>query len=76
MTMVPHRLLHYGARTEIKSTHTFLSMSSANVRKAFSMLMLALALVSKNLMPCSLAICREEKTKNKNTTDLEPVVKV
>lgn len=32
-------------------------MSSANVRKAFSMLMLALALVSKNLIPCSLAIC-------------------
>lgn len=40
--------------------HTFLRMSSANVRKAFSMLMLALALVSKNLMPCSLAICGEE----------------
>lgn len=40
---------------------TFLRMSSANVRKAFSMLMLALALVSKNLMPCSLAIWVEDK---------------
>lgn len=50
-----------------KATQTFLRMSSANVRKAFSMLMLALALVSKNLMPCSLAIYEHKQTNKKQT---------
>lgn len=47
----------------VRYTLTFFRMSSANVRKAFSMLMLALALVSKNLIPCSLAICRQKGSK-------------
>lgn len=38
-------------------TGVFRRISSANVRNAFSMFIFAFALVSKNLIPCSLAIC-------------------
>lgn len=40
---------------------TFRRMSSANVRNAFSMFIFAFALVSKNLIPCSLAIYNRRK---------------
>ena len=42
--------------SRVKRCYTLLSMASANSRKALSILMLALALVSRNLMPCSLAM--------------------